>query len=109
TTSEAGGHHLAMAAMHPGLANVVSELLTAKVGHTLVKEPVPDHLVGLTFVSALDRLKHERDALLLGLEINGKDGPRAPGYRMQLNPPPETILGPDDQLVLIVEGPRTLS
>ncbi len=109
TTSEAGGHHLAMAAMHPGLANVVSELLTAKAGHTLVKEPVPDHLVGVAFLAALDRLKTDRNTLLLGVEVGGQDGPRAPGYRMQLNPPPETILGPRDQLVLIVEGPRTLS
>src|SRR6185503_3686583 len=32
TTSEAGGQHLAMAAMQPGLATVVSELLTSKRG-----------------------------------------------------------------------------
>ncbi len=109
TTSEAGGHHLAMAAMHPGLANVVSELLTAKVGHTLVKEPAPDAFVGLTFAAALERLKHERNALLLGIEANGADGPRAPGYAMQLNPRPETVIGPRDQLVLIIEGARTLT
>lgn len=106
TTSEAGGHHLAMAAMHPGLANVVSELLSAKIGRTLVKEPVPDHLVGTTFMSALEHLKRERNALLLGLEVNGANGPRAPGYSMQVNPPPDTTLAADDQLVLIVEGPQ---
>lgn len=109
TTSEAGGHHLAMAAMHPGLANVVSELLTAKLGRTLVKEPAPDRLVGATFMSALDQLKQERDVLLLGIEVNGKEGPRAPGYAMKLNPPPETVIGPRDQLVLIIEGARTIT
>lgn len=106
TTSEAGGHHLAMAAMHPGLANVVSDLLSAKAGHALVKEPVPDHLVGVAFLDALERLKTERNRLLVGIEVNGQEGPGAPGYAMQLNPPPGTVLGPRDQLVLIIDGAR---
>lgn len=107
TTSEAGGHHLAMAAMHPGLANVVSELLTAKKGKTLVKEPVPNGLVGATFLAALERLKHEKNALLIGVEVLGRDGCRATGYAMKVNPPPETVLGHRDNLVLITDGTRT--
>jgi voltage-gated potassium channel len=106
TTAEAGGHHLAMAAMHPGLANVVSELLTAKVGSTLVKRAAAAPIVGLTFLAAMEQLKRERRALLIGLEVLGQDGPRTPGYAMRLNPPPETIVGPRDQLVLIIEGSR---
>lgn len=107
TTSEAGGHHLAMAATHPGLANVVSELLTAKFGNTLVKQPVPSALVGATFMSALDQLKLDEGSLLIGLEVLGKDGPRTPGYSMKVNPPPETVIGPRDYLVLIIVGSRT--
>jgi voltage-gated potassium channel len=107
TTSEAGGHHLAMAAMHPGLANVLSELLTAKKGKTLVKQAVPDDLVGATFLRALEQLKHDRNSLLLGVEVLGRDGSRTPGYSMNVNPPPETILGPRDNLVLIIDGTRT--
>jgi voltage-gated potassium channel len=107
TTSEAGGHHLAMAAMHPGLANVVSELLTAKVGNTLVKQAPPATLIGATFMTALGALKHDAGSLLIGLEVLGKDGSRTPGYAMKVNPPPETVIGPRDNLVLIIVGSRT--
>lgn len=109
TTSEAGGHHLAMAAMHPGLANVVSELLTAKLGNTLVKQAPPATLIGATFMTALGALKHDAGSLLIGLEVMGKDGSRTPGYAMKVNPPPETVIGPRDNLVLIVVGSRTPS
>ncbi|MBX3466144.1 MAG: ion transporter [Planctomycetes bacterium] len=101
TTSEAGGHHLAMAAMHPGLANVVSELLTSKAGETLVKQAPPDALIGKTFMAAMEQLKREKNALLVGIEALGADGPRTPGYAMRVNPPPETVIGPRDHLVVI--------
>jgi voltage-gated potassium channel len=107
TTSEAGGHHLAMAAMNPGLANVVSELLTAKRGRTLTKDPVPAALVGATFLRALEQLKQERNALLIGIEVLGRDGYRTPGYAMRVNPPLETTLGPRDNLVLIMDATRS--
>ena len=100
-TSEAGGHHLALAALHSGLARVVQEILSVKVGQALCKLRVPPGLVGLDFVSAIDRLKREHDALLVGLEVNGVDGPKAPGYQLLVNPPPGTILRERDNLVLI--------
>lgn len=100
-TSEVGGHHLAMAAMYSGITEVLSELLTAKVGKTLVKLPVPEAFVGVTYSIALARFKRERDDLVIGVEIKGQDGNRAEGYAMLVNPKGEIVLGARDNLVLI--------
>lgn len=101
TTSEAGGHHLAMAAMHAGLSQVVTELMTRKVGRNLQKLPVPETLVGLDFPTALDRYKREFDGLLVGVEKNGQHGPGSEGYGMFVNPGADLKLGAHDNLVLI--------
>jgi voltage-gated potassium channel len=100
-TSEAGGHHLALAALHAGLSKVVQELLTVKQGQALCKLKVPDGLRGATFAIALERLKREQDALLIGLEVRGQDGAKAEGYQLLVNPSPETVLGERDNLILI--------
>lgn len=106
TTSEAGGHHLAMATLYPGLANVVSELLTAKVGKTLTKRPAEPPIVGMKFLPALEHLKREQSLLLVGIEVQGRDGARAPGYAMKINPAPDLVIGARDNLVVIIDGPR---
>lgn len=100
-TSEVGGHHLAIAALYSGISEVLSELLTAKVGTTLKKVAVPAAYVGLPYEQALTRYKHEDDALVIGLEVKGQDGPRAPGYAMLVNPRREVALGERDNLVII--------
>lgn len=101
TTSEAGGHHLAMAALHSGLSQVVAELLTVKVGQGLHKFPAPSEYVGLPFSHALEQCKRERDALLIGIEVGGQDGPRAEGYAMLVNPDLTVLVGERDNLILI--------
>jgi len=100
-TSEAGGHHLAMAALHFGLANVLNELMTGKVGDTLRKLKIPSKYLGITFIEAVERYKREENALLIGVEVQGQDGPRAEGYEMRLNPEGELVLGERDYLVVI--------
>lgn len=100
-TSEAGGHHLAMAALHFGLANVLNELMTGKVGDTLRKLAIPGKYIGITFIEAVERYKREENALLIGVEIGGQDGPRAANYAMRLNPEGELTLGERDNLVVI--------
>ncbi|MCA8924915.1 MAG: ion transporter [Planctomycetes bacterium] len=101
TTSEAGGHHLAMAALHSGLSQVVGELLTVKVGQGLQKFRVPAEYVGLPFSHALEQCKRDRDALLIGVEVFGQDGPRTPGYAMLVNPDLTVVIGARDNLILI--------
>lgn len=102
-TPEAGGQHLAMAALHPGLADVVSELISARKGPTLIKEPIPPALVGQTFGAALEQLKRTRNAILLGVEAHGRQGSKAPGYKVHVNPPATLQLAVDDNLFLIIE------
>jgi len=101
TTSEAGGHHMAMAAMHAGLAQVVDELITVKEGHNLQKVAVPRDYVGLDFFTVLRRFKEEKNAVVLGLEVRGQDGPRTEGYAMQINPSGDAVIGERDNLILV--------
>ena len=105
-TSEAGGHHLALAALHSGLSKVVQELLSVKQGQALCKVPVPQSYVGMPFSAALDRFKREQDAILIGIEARGQDGAKAEGYRLIVNPSPETPIGERDNLVLITFAGR---
>lgn len=105
-TSEAGGHHLALAALHSGLSKVVQELLTVKVGQSLCKLNCPKSYTGLTFQAALDRLKREHDAILIGIEVRGLDGAKTEGYKLLVNPAPETPIGERDNLILITFAGR---
>ena len=100
-TSEAGGHHLAIAVLHFGLANVLNELMTSKVGHTLRKQAVPQDCVGQGFMDVVQRCKRERDWLVIGIEVQGQAGPNQEGYAMRLNPDPDLRVGASDNLVLI--------
>ncbi|MGE0710308.1 MAG: ion transporter [Planctomycetota bacterium] len=100
-TTEAGGHHLALATLHFGLANVLNELMSGKIGDTLRKWPVPGEYVGLGFLEVVQRCKRERDALVVGIEVHGQRGPRSEGYAMRLNPEPDLRVGETDNLVFI--------
>jgi voltage-gated potassium channel len=100
-TSEAGGHHLAMAAMHAGLSRVIHELMTVKVGNHLDKVAVPEELVGKTFMDALHLFKREKGALVVAVETNGQDGHHVEGYDIVVNPGPDHPLAARDNLVLI--------
>jgi voltage-gated potassium channel len=107
TTPEAGGQQLAMAALYPGLGDVVSELISAKSGATLAKEPASDDVVALTVAAAMEKLKRDRNVILVGLEVNGREGKKSPVCKMLVNPPASTLIGPRDNLVLIVATGRT--
>ncbi|MEZ6186140.1 MAG: ion transporter [Planctomycetota bacterium] len=107
-TSEAGGHHMAMAALHSGLSQVVGELLTVKIGQGLHKFPAPKEYVGLPFSHALEQCKRERDALLIGIEVLGQDGPRTEGYAMLVNPDLTVVVGERDNLILIATTAQPL-
>lgn len=107
TTPEAGGQQLAMAALYPGLGDVVSELISAKSGASLAKEPASDEVVALTFGAALEKLKRDRNVILVGLEVNGREGKKSPVCQMLVNPPHSTLIGPRDNLVMIVATGRS--
>ena len=78
--------------------------MTGRIGDTLRKREIPSDYVGLSFLVAVERHKRENNALLIGVEVHGQDGPRAEGYSMRLNPEGELILGARDNLVLIGRG-----
>jgi voltage-gated potassium channel Kch len=100
-TSEVGGHHLAMAALHFGLAEVLNEMMTGRFGDTLRKRPVPADYAGLGFLEVVERCKREQDSMVIGIEVKGQDGTGSEGYAMRLNPEPDMRVGERDNLVLI--------
>lgn len=106
-TSEVGGHHLAMAALHSGITEVFSELLDNKVGKNLMKVPVAARFVGMAFEDVLSQSKASQDDLVIGVEIKGQDGSRTEGYRMLVNPPRDMTLGERDNLIVISSPRRT--
>jgi voltage-gated potassium channel len=108
-TSEVGGHHLAMAALHSGITEVFSELLDNKVGKNLSKVPVESTQIGKTYAEVLNARKAQRDDLVIGLEIKGQDGPRTEGYSMLVNPKGSVTLGERDNLIVIASPDRKSS
>lgn len=104
-TSEVGGHHLAMAALHSGITEVFSELLDNKVGKNLMKVPVAEEFVGATYGEALAKNKEDRDDLVIGVEVKGQDGARTEGYAMLVNPAKDMTLGERDNLI-VISSPR---
>lgn len=50
------------------VGRMLEELLTVKEGSQFYRRPVPDHLVGSTVLEAMEWLKREHDATLIGID-----------------------------------------
>jgi ion channel POLLUX/CASTOR len=80
---------------HPGLSHVYGELLTHGRGNEIyVRRAVG--LEGLAFGALPPRFE---EAVLLGIVRREADS-----YRPLLNPPPDTVLQPDDRLALVARS-----
>jgi voltage-gated potassium channel len=87
-------HLLVLAALDPGVTNVVSELLSRHVGiQELYLTPIKAACVGRTFLDILSRLKETDDVLTLG--VQHADGSNC------LNPPPDYEMQAGDQLFVV--------
>lgn len=85
---------LVQAALDHGVTALVSELVSNRYGNELYTMPVPDFLVGRTFMEALTRLKVDYNILCVGLR-EGKSG------QFLSNPSGDFLLGEKDKLVVI--------
>lgn len=92
--SELSSHLLASAARDHGISTVVSELLSSRYGNDLFLFPLPDKLIGKTFIDGLVTMKKEEQATLLGLRKGNKGA-------LITNPDAQYILSREDYLIII--------
>ncbi len=92
--SDLSGRALASACRHPNLMDVMMNLLTMRRGEVLHRVPGPKVKIG--FGDLMHAVKMESDALLVGVEQEG---------RANINPPNDLQVGPEDHLI-VIGGPQ---
>lgn len=92
--SELSSRLLASAAVDHGISRVVSELLSTQYGNELFSIPLPDHLVGNTFLEVFTMMKRERQSIVLGV-LKGNNEEHVS------NPPSDYIFEKEDRLIVI--------
>lgn len=92
--SELSTRLIASAAIDHGISRVVSELLSTQYGNELFSIPLPDGLVGDTFLDVFTMMKRERQTIVLGV-LKKNNGEHV------ANPPSDYIFEKDDRLIVI--------
>jgi voltage-gated potassium channel len=95
-SAEITGSLLAASARTHGLTAVIADLLTHPEGQELYRVPVSPELAGQSVRHALEVLKDVHDSLLVGIFTEGG---------CTVNPPGETILSPDADLLVVRSRP----
>ena len=98
-SAELAGNLLASSAMTHGMSQVVADLTGHAEGNEFYTLEAPSSLAGGTFTAALERLKKEGDAILIGV---AKDG-----HSYDLNPPADRTIDAGDLLLVIAESDPT--
>ncbi len=88
---------ISKSALNHGISNVLSELLTPKLGSDLFKIPIPSDLEGRPFIEVFTEMKRLHNSIVLGIQ-KGKDG------SVTSNPPVDFIAEKGDSLIIISEG-----
>ena len=83
-TSRLASRLLARSALYPGLAGLVTDIVSGGEGSELYRVSLPDHYVDLTTDELSSRLRSDHEATLLAVVRDG-DRPRQPEGRL---PPP---------------------
>lgn len=98
-SAELAGNLLASSAMTHGMSQVVADLTGHAEGNEFYSLEAPGSLTGGTFSAAMERLKNEGDAILIGV---AKDG-----HEYDLNPPGDRTIEAGDLLLVIAESDPT--
>lgn len=93
---------LASAAVDHGISRVVSELLSTQYGNELFSIPLPENLVGNTFLEVFTMMKRDRQSIVLGV-LKGNNGEHVS------NPPSDYILEKEDRLIVISSDRTSMS
>ena len=94
-SAELTGNLLASSAVTHGMSRVVTDLTGHADGNELYSVEAPPKLEGRSFAAALESLKTEADALLIGVARGG--------YHYDLNPPGGRTIEAGDLLLVIAE------
>jgi voltage-gated potassium channel len=99
-TSRIASRLLARTSLYPGLAELVTDIVSGGKGSELYRVAIPDECVGLTLDELSARLRSVHSATLLGVNRDGV---------AHVNPPTEFRLQKGDDAVVVAESLGTLA
>ena len=99
-TSKLASRLLARTALHPGLGDLVTDMVSGGVGSELYRIPVPERLTGRSVLEVASLLLQFNDATLLAVARNGS---------VLANPGAQFMLVPGDEMVLMAESMERLA
>ena len=99
-TSRIASRLLARTSLYPGLAEIVTDIVSGGKGSELYRVAIPDDCVGLSLDELSARLRSEHSATLLGVNREGI---------AYVNPPSDFRLEKGDDAVVVAESLGTLA
>ncbi len=99
-TSRISSRLLARSSLYPGLAQIVTDIVSGGEGSELYRIALPEDFIGLSVDELSARLRGEHAATLLAI---GRDG------HARVNPPADFRLEAGDDAVVVAEGLGTLA
>ncbi len=92
--SELSSRLIASASVDHGISRVVSELLSTQYGNELFSIPLPENLVGNTFLDVFIMMKRDQQSIVLGV-LKANNGEHVS------NPPADYVFEENDRLIVI--------
>ena len=86
---------MARSSLYPGLAEIVTDIVSGGEGSELYRISLPDEYVGLSVDQLSERLRSDHSATLLAVSRNGS---------AYINPEPDFRLQPGDDAVVVAES-----
>ena len=99
-TSRIASRLLARSSLYPGLAEIVTDIVSGGKGSELYRVAIPDQCIGLSLDELSARLRSDHSATLLGVNRDGV---------AHVNPPTEFRLEQGDDAVVVAESLGTLA
>ncbi len=94
-TSKLASRLLARTALHPGLGDLVTDMVSGGIGSELYRVPMPDWMIGLSVLEVSAMLLEYHGATLLAVARNGE---------LLANPAARLVLEAGDEIVLMAES-----
>lgn len=91
---------MARSSLYPGLASIVTDIVSGGEGSELYRVQLPDDYVGLSVDDLSERMRSDHSATLLAVSRNGN---------AYINPEPGFRLEPGDDAVVVAESLGTLA
>jgi voltage-gated potassium channel len=95
--NELSSHLIASSAINHGISLIVSELLSTQHGNDLYSIPVPEKMIGSTFMQLFTTMKQEKQSIVLGVQ-------KEHGGVLTTNPDSDYTIVKGDNMVVIAKG-----